>query len=89
MKADKTGKQGQVELNGKVVKKKFGEGSKSEHDAVCLETDLGSYVLRRKGGNPFNDPELNKLVGEQILATGVVSNYLFIASDLKKLPKSL
>lgn len=85
MKAGKTGKQGQVELNGKVVKKKFGEGSKSEHDAVCLETDSGSFVLRRKGGNPFNDPELNKLVGEKVSATGVVTNYLFIANDLRKI----
>ena len=68
MKAGKmTKKEDQVELNGKVVKKKFGQGSKSQHDAVYLETDSGSFVLRRKGGNPFNDPELNKLIGEKNL----------------------
>ena len=85
MKAGKTDKQSQVELNGKVVKKKFGEGSKSEHDAVYLETDSGSFVLRRKGGNPFNDPELKKLIGEKICATGIITDYSFIASDLKKI----
>lgn len=85
MKAGKTDKQGQVELNGKVVKKKFGQGSKTEHDAVCLETDSGSFVLRRKGGNPFNDPELNKLIGEKISAVGIISNYSFMVSDLKKI----
>jgi len=77
-------KEDQVELNGKVVKKKFGQGSKSEHDAVYLETDSGSFVLRRKGGNPFNDPELNKLIGEKICATGIINNYSFIASNVKK-----
>ena len=30
------------------------------------------------------DPELQKLVGENICATGIISNYSFIASDLKK-----
>lgn len=85
MKAGKmTKKEDQVELNGKVVKKKFGQGSKSQHDAVYLETDSGSFVLRRKGGNPFNDPELNKLIGEKICATGTISNYSFIASNVKK-----
>ena len=78
-------KEGQVELNGKVVKKKFAEGSKSEYDAVCLETESGSFVLRRKGGNPFNDPELQKLVGQKICAKGTISNYLFLANDLKKI----
>jgi hypothetical protein len=86
MKADKADKNNSmVELNGKVVKKKFAKGSKSEHDAVCLETDSGSFVLRRKGGNPFNDPELHKLIGEKICATGIINNYSFIASDLKKI----
>ena len=86
MKADKMDKKdGQVELNGKVVKKKFAKGSKSEHNAVYFETDNGSYILRRRGGNPFNDPELQKLIGENICATGVISNYSFIASNLKKI----
>jgi len=76
---------GQVELNGKVVKKKFAKGSKSEHNAVYFETDNGSYILRRRGGNPFNDPELQKLIGENICATGIISNYSFIASNLKKI----
>jgi hypothetical protein len=84
MKADKK-EQNQVALNGKLVKKKFGEGSKSEHDAICLETDEGSFVLRRKGGNPFNDPELHKLIGENVAATGIISDSLFLANEVKKI----
>ena len=86
MKADKmNNKDVQVELNGKVVKKKFAKGSKSEHNAVYFETDSGSYILRRRGGNAFNDPELQKLIGEDICATGIISNYSFIATDLKRI----
>ena len=86
MKVDKPDKkEDQVELNGKVVKGKFAKGSKSEHNAVYLETESGSFVLRRKGGNPFNDPELQKLIGEKISATGILTNSFFIASNLKKI----
>ena len=46
------------EFVGKVTKRPFGKGSKSEHDAVYLETGEKAYVLRRQGGNPFRDPQL-------------------------------
>ena len=61
MKAGKQEKQqNEVELVGKVVSKIVDKGSKNEHDAVCLETDQGSYVLRRMGvsGMAFGDPVL-------------------------------
>ena len=35
-----------------------------------LETSEGEYVLRREGGNPFRDPELEQLVGKRIRAVG-------------------
>lgn len=70
------------ELTGKVVLQKFGQGSKSEHDAVCLETDQGSFVLRRVGGNPFRDPVLHQLIGKTITATGMIRNYVFFAKEI-------
>ncbi len=76
---------GQIELTGTVVQKKFGAGSKSEHDAIYLETDKGDYQLRRLGGNPFSDPELKKLIGKKITATGMLNESLFLASSIKKL----
>ncbi|HVG21778.1 MAG TPA: hypothetical protein VNI02_22270 [Blastocatellia bacterium] len=39
-----------MEISGRVVKGKLGEGSKSEHDAVMLDTGDARYVLRRQGG---------------------------------------
>lgn len=51
-------------LIGKIVKKKWAEGSKSEHEAVCIETKTQTLKLRRQGGNPSSDPELEKWVGQ-------------------------
>jgi len=59
------------EFVGKVTKKFFGKGPKSEHGAIYLETEQDQYVLRRKGGNPFYDPELHKLLGKNESGTWV------------------
>ena len=66
------------EFVGKVVKRLFGKGSKSEHEAVYLDTGQDSYVLRRQGGNPFYDPELSKLVGKTIRCQGETTDHTLI-----------
>ncbi|WP_447978502.1 hypothetical protein [Candidatus Nitrospira bockiana] len=63
---------------GRVVKKPFGEGTKSEHQAVMLVTDQGELKLRREGGNPFSDPELDRLVGKTITCEGEIHGATFI-----------
>jgi hypothetical protein len=69
------------EFVGKVTKKPFGTGSKSEHDAVYLETKDGSFGLRRQGGNPFSDPQLDRLVGKTIRCQGEIANYTLIIAE--------
>lgn len=69
------------EFIGTVIKKLFGKGSKSEHEAVFLETEHNEYVLRRQGGNPFYDEEMQKLVGKTIRCIGVVTDYTLLISD--------
>lgn len=66
---------------GKVTRKTFGKGSKSEYEAVFLETEEGEFVLRRRGGNPFHDPELQKLVGKDIRCEGSIEDYVLMISD--------
>jgi hypothetical protein len=73
------------EFVGKVTKKPFGKGSKSESEAIFLETEEGEYVLRRQGGNPFHDPELQKLVGKTIRCTGLAREYVLKISDWTEL----
>lgn len=69
------------EFIGRVSRKPFGVGSKSEHQAVVLETDDGEFVLRRQGGNPFRDPALSNLVGKTIRCRGNLAGYALIISD--------
>ena len=70
------------ELTGRVITHLTARGSKSERQAVFLETDdKGSYLLRRRGGNPFFDPVLQELVGKTIHCKGILTEHTFIISD--------
>jgi hypothetical protein len=70
------------EITGRVIKHLAAKGSKSERQAVFLETDNeGSFLLRRRGGNPFFDPILQKLVGKTIHCKGILTEHTLIISD--------
>jgi hypothetical protein len=68
--------------SGVVVKRRWSVGSKSEHEAVCLQTGSQLLKLRRAGANPFQDAELQQLVGETIDVEGTLldSNTLLITT---------
>jgi hypothetical protein len=66
-----------MELSGRVVRKPFGRGSKSERQAIVLRTADGDYVLRRQGGLAFGDPDLERLVGRRLRCQGTLSGYTF------------
>jgi hypothetical protein len=76
-----------AEFIGKVTSGEFGSGTKSQHQAVYIETEKGRYVLRREEGNPFHDPELQALVGKTIHAEGEVEDYVLLASKYKVVEK--
>ena len=67
-----------MQLNGRVIKKPYAIGTKSEREAVMLETADGTYILRRLGGNAFQDSALEALVGSMILANGDFYGITFI-----------
>ena len=68
------------QLTGVVVKEPFAVGSKSERDAVLLISGDKRYVLRRQGGNAFQDPTLDGLVGKSIRCTGRLAGNTFLMS---------
>ena len=70
-----------VERSGRVSRQLVAPGSKSEREAVVLDTDAGQFVLRRVGGNPFADPQLDDLVGKTVRAVGEVHGPDFIMSE--------
>lgn len=73
------------EFVGKVTKGPFGKGSKSERDAIYLETPDQSYVLRRVGANPLHDPQLEALVGKKIQCSGEASQRTLIIAEFSVL----
>lgn len=68
-----------------MVKRAYGVGSKSEHDAVMLDTGSEIYRLRRSGGNPFRDPQLDALVGSTIECEGTLRDHTLIVDSWRDL----
>jgi hypothetical protein len=76
-------------LDGQVTRKKFGSGTKSEREAICVVTPKGDYLLRRSGANPFElDAELEPLVGKQVRFSGTLDGYTFFVSHWEVQEKS-
>lgn len=74
-----------MQLTGHVTKKLFAAGSKSEREAVIIVTNEGEFVLRRKGGNPFFDSQLEDLVGKTIRCEGDLTGYTFLMTEWAQL----
>lgn len=55
-----------------MVRRAYAMGSKSEREAVFLDTGQERFLLRREGGNPFADDELDRLVGKRIRCEGTL-----------------
>lgn len=65
-------------FEGLVLKKHLWAGTKSEHEGLILRTQGGDYKLRRQGGNPFRDEELEKLEGCRIRCEGLLRDQQII-----------
>ena len=74
-----------ITLEGEVIKELISKGSKSEHEAVLLVVDEDTrYKLGRRGGHPFQDDELEGLVGKYISARGMIQNHSFIVESYQE-----
>jgi hypothetical protein len=71
---------------GTVTRGPFGTGSKSERQAIWLETAEGRLVLRRKNGPAFDDRTLDKYVGKRVTCDGfaVDNTLLAVRIDIVK-----
>jgi hypothetical protein len=67
------------------VKKRVAQGSKRDHEAVVLETGDDDLILRRQGGNAFQDEVLDALVGRRIRGVGRRSGSTLILSEWEDL----
>ena len=74
-----------IKVEGRVEHQEVARGSKSERRAVVLTTLTGeTFVLRRKGGPAFADPDLGSLVGHSITAEGLATSGTLIMDRWKK-----
>jgi hypothetical protein len=67
---------------GHVTRGRVAEGSKSDREAILVTLPEGRFILRRKGGNAFHDPELERLVDREVEGEGAVVGQTLIASQL-------
>jgi hypothetical protein len=74
-----------VERYGTVTQALVSPGSKSERQAVVLDTDGQRFILRRPGGNPFQDSVLDSLVGKRLRAVGDVYGSNFTLMEWSEL----
>lgn len=70
-------------LRGLVARGRYGKGSKSERLAVFLETESGRFLLRRKTGPAFADPDLDPFVGEQVTCDGFLLGNVLLAEEIR------
>lgn len=69
-------------LRGKVVRGPYAAGSKSERQAVFVETAKGRFLLRRKTGPVMGDPELDRFVGHEVECRGFVVGTTLLAEEI-------
>lgn len=71
-------------ISGMIIAKQAAAGSKSDREAIYLQTKDSLYLLRRLGGNPFRDGTLLDLKGKTVTVTGILNNNLLLAREIKE-----
>lgn len=71
------------QLRGRVTRGEYAKGSKSEREAVFLDTGDRRYLLRRKGGPVFADPELERFVGHEVECGGFLVGTTLLAERIE------
>lgn len=69
-------------LRGHVSAGPYAQGSKSEREAVFIDTASGRYLLRRKAGPVFGDAALAACVGHVVECDGFVVGTTLLAERL-------
>jgi hypothetical protein len=69
-------------IRGRVVMDGYANGSKSEREAVFIETPQGRFVLRRKAGPVFGDAQLETYVGDEVECDGFLIGNTLLAERI-------
>jgi len=72
------------DLQGRVTRGVYGKGTKSERNAVFIETGTKRYLLRRKSGPAFGDETLERYVGHVVLCSGFLVGTTVLAEAIRE-----
>jgi len=72
------------ELRGRVVRGIYGKGTKSEREAVFIDTGSKRYLLRRKSGPAYGDRQLDRYVGHLVSCSGFLSGTTLLADAIQE-----
>jgi len=70
-------------LQGRVTRAPYARGSKSEREAIFIETMNQKYLLRRKTGPAFGDTSMMQYVGHQVKCDGFVVDTTLLAEKIE------
>ena len=70
-------------LRGTVRRGPLGEGSKSEREAIWLDTTQGRCVLRRQDGPTFGDTALDPWVGREVTCSGFIVDHVLLVERIE------
>jgi hypothetical protein len=70
-------------LRGRVTQGIYGKGTKSEREAVFIETANNRYLFRRKNGPAFDDSELKQYVGHMVECEGFLINTTLLTERIE------
>ena len=70
------------QLRGHVARGVYGKGTKSEREAIFIETGSARYLLRRKTGPAYADKELDQYVGRTVICSGFLLGTTLLADEI-------
>ena len=72
------------ELRGRVTRGIYGKGTKSEREAVFVDTGKDRYLLRRKSGPAYGDKQLDRYVGHLVSCSGFLLGTTLLADAIQE-----
>jgi hypothetical protein len=61
----------------------YAQGTKSQREAVFIETADARYILRRKTGPVFNDTKLTEYIGHEVECSGFLIGTTLLIEEIE------
>jgi hypothetical protein len=72
------------DLRGRVTRGIYGKNSKSEREAIFIDTGKERYLLRRKLGPAYGDRQLDRYVGHSVTCSGFLLGTTLLAETIQE-----